>query len=46
MHDQRKPSPQEDLHGRIDKVALLLERLEFERKTILAQGKVAPILLG
>ena len=42
MGDQRKPSPQEDLHQRIDKAASFLERLEIERHTILAQGKVAP----
>ena len=42
MHDKRKPSPQEDLYGRIDKVVFLKERLEQEIQTILAGGKVAP----
>lgn len=42
MGVKRKPLPQEDLHQRIDQVASFLERLEIERHTILAQGKVAP----
>lgn len=42
MHDKRKPCPQEDLHGRIDKVVSLKELLEQEIQAILALGKVAP----
>jgi hypothetical protein len=42
MRDQNKPSPQEELHGRIDKVADFKERLEQEIQAIMASSTVAP----
>jgi hypothetical protein len=42
MKDQNKLSPQEELHGRIDKVAFLKERLEQEIQAIMASETVAP----
>lgn len=42
MPTNRKLCAQEDLHARIDKVALLKERLEQEVAAIHASGQIAP----
>ena len=42
MKQQNKPSPQEELSGRIDKVASLKERLEQQIQAIIASSAVAP----
>lgn len=42
MTDQNKPSPQEELYGRIDQVASFKERLELEIPAIMASRAVAP----
>ena len=42
MRDQNKPSPQEELYGRIDQVASFKERLEQEIQAIMASSAVAP----
>ncbi|MHC5863156.1 hypothetical protein, partial [Nostoc sp.] len=40
--DQNKPSPQEELSGRIDQVADLKQRLEQEIQAIMSNFTVAP----
>jgi hypothetical protein len=42
MKHQNKPSPQEELYERIDKVVDLKERLEQEIQAIMANSTVAP----
>ncbi len=42
MKNQNKPSLQEELYGRIDKVASLTERLVQEMQAIMASVTVAP----
>ncbi len=42
MRDQNKPSPQEELYGRIDQVASFKERLEQEIQAIMVSSAVAP----
>ena len=42
MKHQNKPSPQEELYERIDKLVDLKERLEQEIQAILANSTVAP----